>query len=334
MPTIYEVSKLAGVSLATVSRVINNSGRVSEGTRRKVVNAMDELGYRPNSIAQALASSRSNCVGVLVSELHGPFYGAMLSTIERTLRGAGKLAIFTAGHSDAAREKEGMQFLMGRNCDAMILHVEALSDEYLRECRESMIPFVVVNRDVAGMSDRCISLNNERGGYLATRLLLQLGHRRIAYVSGPLAWSDARERLEGHNRALAEQGIEPDPALLFEGDYQESGGCRALQTLLDKEVQFTAVVCANDEMAAGAMDVARDRGLDIPGDLSIVGFDNAPLSRHLHPKLSTVDYPIVDMSRMAAHWVLNHVYGDESLEIRHHFEPGLLPRDSTGRVKA
>jgi LacI family transcriptional regulator len=333
MPTIYEVSKLAGVSLATVSRVINNSGRVREGTRRKVVTAMDELGYRPNSIAQALASNRSNCVGVLVSELHGPFYGAMLSTIERTLRGAGKFAIFTAGHSDAAREKEGMQFLMSRSCDAMILHVEALSDEYLRECRENMIPFVVVNRDVAGLSDRCISLNNERGGYLATRLLLQLGHRRIAYVSGPLAWSDARERLQGHNRALAEQGIEPDPTLLFEGDYQESGGCRALKTLLDKEVRFTAIVCANDEMAAGAMDVARDRGLDVPGDLSIVGFDNAPLSRYLHPKLSTVDYPIVDMSRMAAHWVLKHVYGDASLEIRHHFEPGLLPRDSAGRAK-
>jgi LacI family transcriptional regulator len=333
MATIYEVSALAGVSLATVSRVINNSSRVSDKTRQKVLSAMGKLDYRPNSIAQSLASSRSNCVGVMVSELHGPFYGAMLSTIEKTLRDAGKFAIFTAGHSEEASEHAGMQFLMSRNCDAMILHVEATTDQYLLECKDSMVPFVVLNRLVPGLGDRCIALNNERGGYLATQMLLQLGHRQVAYISGPLNWADARERLAGHKRALAEFGLRLEPSLFREGDYRDEGGSRALGELLDQEVRFSAAVCANDEMAAGAMAVAHDRGLAVPEDLSIVGFDNAPLSRYLYPKLSTVDYPIEDMSRMAAQWVLGNVYGDETLEIVHQFEPKLLPRNSSRPVR-
>ena len=130
MATIYEVSDLAGVSLATVSRVMNNSGRVSEKTRQKVLSAMAELNYRPNSIAQSLASNRSNCVGVLVSEVYGPFFGTMLSAIESELRLAGKHTIFAAGHSDAETELENIRFLISRNCDSLILHVESLTDEF------------------------------------------------------------------------------------------------------------------------------------------------------------------------------------------------------------
>jgi LacI family transcriptional regulator len=130
MATIYEVSKLAGVSLATVSRVMNNNANVSDATRKKVTLAMEELGYRPNSIAQSLASNCSNSAGLLVSELKGPFYGPMMSGIENTLRKQGKHVIITAGHSDAEREQQGIEFLISRNCDALILHVEAVSDEY------------------------------------------------------------------------------------------------------------------------------------------------------------------------------------------------------------
>ena len=331
MATIYEVSRLAGVSLATVSRVINDSGRVSEKTRKKVLAAMEQLHYRPNTIAQSLASNRSNCVGVLVSELHGPFFGAMLTAIEESLRSAHKFVIFAAGHSDKASEREGIRFLVSRNCDALILHAESISDKYLLEHREAPTPFVLINRSVPGMSENCITLNNERGGYLASRYLLQMGHREIAYVSGPLSWGDAQDRLAGHRRALAEFSVDFDERLLIEGDYHEAGGSNALNRLLDQEIPFSAVACANDEMAVGAMTVARDRGLSIPGDLSFVGFDNAPMSRYIFPKLSTIDYPISDMSRMAVRWVLKNVYQEEGAEIQHVFEPSLLVRDSVRR---
>jgi LacI family transcriptional regulator len=332
MATIYEVSELAGVSLATVSRVINGSGQVSEKTRQKVLAAMAQLDYRPNTIAQSLASSRSNCVGVLVSELYGQFFGVMLSAIEQSLRSAGKFVIFAAGHSDKASEREGFRFLVSRNCDALILHAEAIRDQELMGLHNGPTPFVLINRHVPGMSGHCITLNNERGGYLATRHLLQMGHREIAYVSGPLNWRDATDRLAGHKRALAEFDVDFDERLLFEGNYQETGGSAALGRLLDREVAFTAVACANDEMAVGAMTVARDRGLDIPGDLSFVGFDNAPMSRYLYPKLTTIDYPIGDMSHMAVRWILKNVYKEDGGDIQHVFEPGLLVRDSVSRL--
>ncbi len=328
MATIYQVSELAGVSLATVSRVMNDSGRVSEKTRQKVLSAMRELDYRPNTIAQSLASNRSNCVGVLVSEVYGPFFGAMLSGIESELRSAGKLAMFATGHSDAAQEQEAIKFLLDRNCDALILHVEALSDEFLLEQKYGALPFVILNRLVPGLEDNCINVDNELGGYEATNLLLKMGHREIAYISGPLTWGDASARLAGHKRALRQHGQQFDERLLVEGDYHEISGGNGMTQLLQQGLPFTAVVCANDEMAAGALEMIRARGMSMPEDMSIVGFDNSPVSRYLHPKLTTVDFPVADMGRMAAHWVLQNVYRENGVDIRNVFEPKLVMRAS------
>jgi len=328
MATIYEVSKLVGVSVATVSRVINGSGRVSDKTRQKVLSAMRALDYQPNSIAQSLASNRSNCVGVLVSEVHGPVFGAMLSGIEAELRAAGKLTIFATGHNVEAKEREAIRFLVSRNCDALIMHVEALADAFIHQQAHQGPPLLIMNRVVSGLEDRCISLDNEHGGYVATNMLLEMRHRRIAYISGPLAWGDARARLEGHARALREHGLKLDQRLVIESNFHEVGGSEAMAELLRRDIPFSAVVCANDEMAAGAMDTLRTEGRSIPDDISLVGFDNAPLSRYLYPKLSTVNYPITEMGRMAAHWVLENVYGHSGANFQNIFEPTLVIRAS------
>lgn len=331
MANIYEVAELAGVSLATVSRVINPGAKVSDKTRQKVLAAMKQLGYRPNSIAQSLATRSSNTVGVLVSELHGPFFGAMLSAIEETLRAAGKFVLVAASHSKEELEAEAIRFLVSRNCDALIVHVEALPDKFLVEHNKKSTPLVVVNRKVRGLADRCFSLNNELGGYLAAESLLKLGHRRIAYISGPLDFVDAQQRLLGHKRALTEAGVTFDDRLLHEGDYHETGGSDALNDLFNQGVKFSAVICANDDMAAGAMAAAHDRGLRLPEELSIVGFDDSPISRYVYPKLSTVHYPIADMSHMAARWVLRNVYQQSGLEVQQAFEPSYIERDSVSR---
>ena len=332
MATIYEVSKLAGVSLATVSRVMNNSGRVSPKTRKKVLLAMKSLNYQPNTIAQSLASRRSNCVGVLVSELHGPIFGALVSSIEEELRLAGKFTILAVGHSDEVKEKEGINFLISRNCDALILHLEAIADDYLLEQKNSVIPFVIINRNVQGLEGNCISLNNEQGGYEATKLLLDLGHRDIAYISGPVTWGDSIARLAGHKRALAEFNINFDEQLTIEGDYLVLGGNRAMKQLFERGIQFSAVICANDEMAVGALDVIRERGLSIPDDISVVGYDNVRWAPFLSPKLTTVNNPIRDMGRMAARWVLKNVYNEDKLTIQTIFEPEIVARESAGPV--
>jgi LacI family transcriptional regulator len=329
MATIYEVSELAGVSLATVSRVINDSGVVSPKTRDKVIEAMSELGYRPNTIAQSLATKRSNSVGVLIPELYGPFFGVILSSIEDELRTESKHVIITAGHSDEAIEKDGIEFLSSRNCDALILHVYAVSDEYIEQLRESNIPIVVIGRSVPGMESNCISIDNEQGGYAATKTLIELGHRQIATITGPLWKNDGKRRFEGYRRALDEFGLEFNPALQAEGDYEEASGRRGMRQLLEQEIPFTALVCANDEMAAGAVAVAQQRGISIPDDLSVIGFDNVYFTTYMNPALSTVHYPIDDMGRMAARCVLRDVYGMNGKAIQNRFEPRVVRRAST-----
>lgn len=328
MATIYEVSKLAGVSLATVSRVINKNSRVSEKTREKVLAAMSELGYRPNSIAQSLASNRSNSVGILVSELHGPFFGQMMAGIESELRAAGKHVIITTGHSEEDKEKDGVEFLISRNCDAIILHVEAVSDDYIIELSKGKTPIYLMSRLVKGLEEKCISLNNELGGYLATESIIQQGHSTIAYIAGPQFKADSKDRLAGHKRALAENNITFSDSLYFEGDFKETGGSDGLKQLMTNKQSFSALVCANDEMASGAITYAREQGLSLPKDLSIIGFDNIIFARHTYPKLTTIDNPVNLMGHMAAKLVLRNIYQQKNISIMHSFEPTLITRDS------
>jgi LacI family transcriptional regulator len=328
MATIYEVSELASVSLATVSRVINNNTRVSEKTRQKVLDAMAELGYRPNSIAQSLASNRTNSVGILVSELHGPFFGQMMAGIESELRAAGKHVIITTGHSEEDKEKEGIEFLISRNCDAIILHVEAVTDEYLIDLCKGKIPVYLMSRLVNDISENCISLNNELGGYLATKAAIDQGHSDIAYIGGPQFKADSQDRLTGHKRALSESNIPFIDDLFFEGDFKETGGSDGLKHFISKHQNFSALVCANDEMASGSITYAREHGFSLPDDLSIIGFDNIIFAQHTYPKLTTIDNPVNLMGHMAAKLVLKNIYQRKNISITHFFEPSLINRDS------
>ena len=332
MTTIYQVAEKAGVSLSTVSRVLNGNKSVNKQLRKKVEAAMSELNYRPNSIARSLASNRSDSIGVLVSELNSPFFGEMMEAIEAVLRAANKHVIITVGHNDLAQEQDGVEFLISRNCDALILHVEALSDEQLYAINESKIPLALVNRMVPGLEDKCICLNNEKGGYLSTKHLIELGHRRIAYISGPLDKSDASERLAGHKRALMDAGIAFDKNLFFEGDYSEASGIQGLSSFMDKDVIFSALVCANDWMATGAMTRARDYDITLPDELSIVGFDNVIFARQVFPKLTTIHNPIKQMAEMAARNILRQVY-KIPMDVIPMFDPELVRRDSTAQKK-
>ena len=333
MATIYEVSTLAGVSLATVSRVINKNSRVSDKTRQKVLDAMAELGYRPNSIAQSLASNRSNSVGILVSELHGSFFGQMMAGIEAELRAAGKHVIITTGHSEKDKEKDGIEFLISRNCDAIILHVEAVSDEYLIDLCKGKTPVYFMSRLVEGLNENCISLDNELGGYLATQAVIEQGHSTIAYIGGPEFKADSKDRLAGHKRALANNNIAFSDTLYFEGDFKETGGSDGLKYFIKNKQKFSVLVCANDEMASGSITYAREQGFSLPKDLSIIGFDNIIFAQHTYPKLTTIDNPVNLMGHMAAKLVLKNIYKQKNISITHSFEPTLITRDSVSPIK-
>jgi len=328
--TIYQVAERAGVSLSTVSRVLNGKKTVNKALKAKVEQAMRELNYRPNSVARSLATNRSDSIGVLVSELNTPFFGDLMQAIESTLRNSDKHVIITVGHNNLETEKDAVEFLISRNCDALIMHVEAMPDAYLKEVNDTRIPISVVNRQVEGLEDRCISLDNEMGGYLATQHLISLGHKEIAYISGPSNKRDANQRLAGHRRALEEAGIAVNPTLIYEGHYNEDDGKLGLLELLSQDIPFSALVCANDWMASGAMSCARDLGMSLPQDLSVVGFDDAVFAHHIFPRLTTVSNPIYQMGEMASRFILNKVY-NHSLNLRPVFEPQLILRESTMR---
>ncbi|MET1219420.1 MAG: LacI family DNA-binding transcriptional regulator [Glaciecola sp.] len=329
MATIYQVAEHANVSLATVSRVINGNVKVSPKTLEKVQRAMKELGYTPNSIAQSLASNRTNRVGVLVSELSGPFFSNMLSVVEKELRDAGKHAIITAGHSDAAKEEEAIEFLLSCRCDALILHIDAISDHYLVELQKRNVPFSLINHKIDAIAERCFSVDNEMGGYLATKAVIDAGHREIAYISGPAFKEDAMLRLAGHKRALNEAGITYNADLVETGDFQEESGKRGIQSIYERCPNFTAVVCGNDEMATGAMFTARELGFALPDDLSIVGFDDLIFARYTYPTLSTIGNPVSEMGSMATKWVLKEVYNQPcDVAITNVFTPEFVQRRS------
>ena len=328
MPTIYQVAERAGVSLSTVSRVLNGKASVNKVLKERVEKAVKELNYRPNSVARSLANNRTDSVGVLVPELNAPFFGDLMQAVESTLRAADKHVIISVGRNCLETEKDAVEFLISRNCDALIMHAEALSDEYLLELNQSKLPVALVNRQVEGLPEACTSLDNEKGGYLATRHLLELGHKDIAYISGPTDKCDASLRLEGHKRALSEAGLPINPQLIFNGDYSEEDGKIGLLELMARDVPFTALVCANDWMASGAISCARDLGMSLPHDLSVVGFDDVVFAHHVFPRLTTVSNPIAEMAEMSAKYILNKVYGQAN-DVQLYFEPALVVREST-----
>lgn len=334
MATIYEVSKLSGVSLGTVSRVINNHPSVSEKAREKVTLAIKQLDYRPNSIAQSLASNKSNCIGVLVGQFDGTFYGEMMDGIESGLRSSNKHVVFTASHCSEEAEKEAIEFLISKNCDALILYVEAVSNEYLIELNKGKTPIIILNRHITAMAEQCFSLDNVFGGYIATKAVIEKGHTDLVYISGPQKKEDTQGRLAGHQKAVKEFSISFDDTRIFEGDYLQSSAVAAIEHFIANKINFTAVICANDEMAIGAIAILRDKGFNLPQDISVMGFDNAMFSSYSYPTLSSVNFPLKEMGLMASKYILNHFYHQSTDVITNIFKPELIMRDSVIALKS
>ncbi|WP_299258026.1 LacI family DNA-binding transcriptional regulator [uncultured Kushneria sp.] len=328
MPTIREVAAHAGVSPATVSRVMKGEVPVSADTRARVEVAISAMGYAPNAFARSLASNRLEGVGLVISHLAGPFMGRVMMTLEATLRRANVSLLVASGGGEAAREQEAVNFLLGRRCDGLIVHADALSDETLTALATTT-PLVVFNRRVPDIDAHCISLDNEYGGYLATRHLLDQGHQSIACLTGPLRQQDAAERLAGYQRALHERGIPVDEQAIIEGDFTEQGGEQGMMTLLAREMAVTAVVAGNDDMALGAMTILRARGVAVPRAMSLVGYDNEACARHVVPALTTVHAPLEEMAQAAAERLLKLIAG-ASLPASTPFMPTLIERETVG----
>lgn len=328
MPTIKEVSQRANVSPSTVSRVLNGTTPVSPEAAHRVLKAVKELDYTPNTFARSLATNRSGGFGVTMNDVGSPYYGTMLRGIESALQEASIHLLVSSGHADAERERSAIRFLEQRRSDALIIQAEALPDEELiRLAQTADVPIVIFGRLIPELEGKCVHFDNEAGGELATQHLIDAGHRKIAHISGPLGFPDSRHRMQGYRQALMSAGIDHDDRFVVEGDFLEAGGYSAMQRLLARNAVPDAVFAANDQMAAGAMRAARDAGFDIPQDISFVGFDDVVLARYLSPALTTVRQPLHKMGRAAAIIALAQLEKRE-VEVRTRFEPELAVRES------
>jgi LacI family transcriptional regulator len=305
--TIHDIARRAGVSPSTVSRVLNQTTPVRAEKRRAVLEAIEALKYRPNIVAQGLARGRSRAVGVLVQNISSPFYGQILSGVEEGLVGTGYYPIFASGAGEE-QTAQALQLLNDNRIGSMIVVGGQMLDSDIVEMSKH-VPVVVIGRAIAGMEEHCLHVENLEGGRLATRHLIDLGHRHIVHLLGVHGHVHAMDRHEGYLRALADGGIDVEPALIVHGDFEEESGLRGVENLLRKGARFTAVFSGNDQMAYGAILALYRRGLRVPEDVSVVGFDDLPHSAFTTPPLTTMKQPTSRMGKAAVEGLLGLLHG-------------------------
>jgi LacI family transcriptional regulator len=327
--TLLDVAREAGVSPSTVSRILTGRARVTDEKRKSVEHAILKLNYRPNLAARGFKTGSSMTIGVLLQDVDSPFYGRSMKGIEAGLAGSGYAPLIMSGHWDAHEEAESVHLLMGRRIDGLIILTGHLDDAQIAEFARHQ-PIVVTGRTLQAPNVRSCRFDQELCGYMATRHLLSLGHRRIAHIAGTRDHSDATERLAGYHRALRESSIAIAPALTAQGDFLESGGLLAMNRLLDSGESFTAVFAANDQTAFGARMALYRRGIRVPDDLSLVSVDDVPAAAYLTPPMTTVRQPIHEVGLFAAQALL-HMLG-QPIVVAELPPLELIVRETTRRV--
>lgn len=330
-PTLEMVAKEAGVSIATVSRIINGTAKVSAERKDAVEAAIAKLNFRPNAAARGLALGKSNTIGVITQAIDSPFYGEGLRGIEDYLQQRGYTALFMSGNWDQQDEVRCMSELLSRRVDGIIMFAGRLDDRQLVNYAKQ-VPIVVSGRSLKAPGVFSLPVDDERGAMLATRHLIELGHRRIAFIAGILDHPDASLRLKGYRRALTDAGIPHDPKLVVPGDFHEEGGVEATMRLLSSGTRFTALFCVNDQSAYGACLALYRSGLNCPRDVSVVGFDDLHSSSYRVPPLTTIRQSIRVLGESSGAAMLQMLEGerpDISLP-----QVELIVRESTAAPKS
>ena len=337
--SIKDIARAAGVSHSTVSRALSGSSLVREETKERIQLLAKEMGYSPDAQARSLVMGRTQTIGVVVTTITDPFIAEIVESIEDTAQRRGYSVILASCQSEPEREIAAVEILHSKRVDGVIVASSRVGAYYQAHLERLRVPVVLVNSrsEQRGPYTFSVSVDNHHGGYLATRHLVDAGHRRIAYVSGAADHSDDLARMEGYRQALREAGIDADPALLVPGTGRIGGGERALPALLAPSDRPTAVFCYNDMTAVGLLRAARKKGVRIPRDLAVVGFDDIPLASFVVPSLSTVAQPKRRLGQRATEMVLDLLLGSRQAKgtLSNVTMQGTLTiRDSSGGARA
>jgi LacI family transcriptional regulator len=331
--TIREIAAAAGVSPATVSRVLNNPESVRLEKRESVLRVIEQNDYINDGMARALAGGRTMTLGLVIPTIINSIYASSTQSIQRLAQRAGYSVILVVSDFDPQQERQLIRRLVERRVDGMILTGGEHDPAVFRMLDRQGIPYVLTWRLAPSSKQACVSFDNYAAGCLAMEHLIALGHRRIGLICGRSDVNDrARERRRAYEDALRATGVQPDPELIFERDFEFIEGATAMRRMLEDPEPPSAVFAANDIQAIGAISMCRDVGVQVPHDVSIIGFDDLPIAEFSAPKLTTVRVPGSAMGRLAARRLLQLIDG-ETIAGSDVLPVELVVRESTGSAR-
>jgi LacI family transcriptional regulator len=328
MTTIREVADHADVSVATVSRVINNVGYVSEDLRSRVNEAMRALNYQPNTLARSLRRQETRTIGLLIPQVDQPFFSALAFAIEKALFAEDYRLLLCSAQEDHAKETAYAEILVRQRVDGLIVVPTGQSPEIFDLFRQRNVPIVLVDRDMPAVSGSRVLVDNRQGGYAGMAHLLALGHRNIRVIGGPAYSGAMQQRMTGARQALRDYGLPDNGELMTTSNQQYEMGYENAFRLLQETPRPSAIFALTDVTAVGVMHAAARLGLRLPQDLSVVGFDDIPLAGYMIPSLTTVAQPIYPMGEHAARIMLNHLQTEVSTPDTVTLATELIVRDS------
>ncbi|WP_158736762.1 LacI family DNA-binding transcriptional regulator [Alteribacillus sp. YIM 98480] len=327
MTTIKDVAKHAQVSVATVSRVLNNNGYVNEDTKKKVVRSIEELNYKPNAVARSLFKKESKTIGLIIPDIMNPFFPELARVVEDVMNKRGYTVILC--NSDANPEKEAhyLDVLKRKYVDGVMIVTNTLQQDHIKEWE---LPLVGLDRPLEHTVPSVYS-DNVHGACLAVSYLKEIGCQHIAHIQGPLTIANAKQRYQGYKQEIEKNGSFQEE-LVVPGEYQWQTAEAATISLLKKHPYVDGIFAGNDVMAFGVMKAAIKTGRNIPEDLQLIGFDNIFMSEMMHPSLTTISQPIDEMGKKASELLLSLIKGNVTVEYPKPFKATLKKRSSTLQV--
>lgn len=333
MATIRDVARLAGVSTSTVSLTFGDSDRVSPDTARRIWSAAKSLGYRPNLLAQSLKRGRSRMIGILVGDISSPFYGRLLKAVEKRALEKGYLMLVSDTDANPERELELLDQLTAQRIAGLMISPHGTTPEYGRRLCELGTPIVMVDHRFPGIELDYVSSDTRLAATMLTDHLINLGHRRIAQVTGPIQLYTAAERLEGYLESLRAAQVPPDESLIVDGRYRDVEAYGQTMRLLTRPDRPTAILAASNMMALGALQAIQELGLNCPRDVSLAMIDDIPWSSVIQPRLTMVTQDIEKIAQISTDYLIDRVEGSAPSEISAR-ETILTPRLSIGTSTA
>ncbi|POA27862.1 MULTISPECIES: LacI family DNA-binding transcriptional regulator [unclassified Pseudomonas] len=328
MATIKDVAALAGISYTTVSHVVNKTRPVSEEVRLKVEAAIKSLDYVPSAVARSLKAKTTATIGLLVPNSLNPYFAELARGIEDYCERNGYCVILCNSDDNPDKQRSYLRVLLEKRIDGLIV-ASAGGDSGLAQGLAGVrTPMVIVDRGLEGLDADMVRIDHEYGAYLATRHLLELGHRDIATIGGPAHTSVAQMRLAGYCRALKEAGVEVPGEWMLESDFTSIGGYNAATMLLEKHPP-SAIFAGNDMIGIGVLRAAAERNIRVPSELSVIGFDDIQMSRYVYPALTTVGQSILELGEMAAEVLLRRIATPELATDQRIVRPSIVMREST-----